>query len=159
MVSPELLRRYPLFSTLNDKHLKSIAMIAEEFNVQTGTVLVMEGQPAEWFFLLLEGSIELTYKSEEEYHPKTKKVFSIGEINPGEAFGISSLLEPYRYLLSAHAGQDSRVLKLNAVDLRKLMNNDLSVGYALMHQIAKSAMERLNFTQVQLAAAWAEWGK
>lgn len=155
MVSPELLRRYPFFGVLNNEQLKKIAMITDEMKVPAGTTLFDECQPADTFFLLLEGSVDLSYKSEEEFHPKSKKVFPVGEVNPEEVFGISALLKPYEYNAAAKAPKDSRVLKINAESLRNLLNEDPELGYAFMHQIAKAIMERLTYTRVQLAAAWA----
>ncbi len=154
MVSPELLRRYPFFGVLNNEQLKSIAVIADEINVAAGTKLFEECQQADTFYLLIEGSVELSYKSEEEFHPKSTKVFSVGDINPEEVFGISSLVQPYEYNAAGTASKDSRILKINAVDLRKLLDKDTELGYTLMQQVAKAIMERLSYTRVQLAAAW-----
>lgn len=155
MVSPELLRRYPFFGVLNSEQLKSIAMIADEISVAAGTKLFEECQQADSFYLLIDGSVDLSYKSEEEFHPKSTKVFSVGEINPEEVFGISSLVKPYEYNASASASKDSRVIKINGEDLRNLLSEDTALGYLFMQQIAKEIMERLSYTRVQLAAAWA----
>ncbi len=122
MVSPELLRRYPVFSQLTEKNLVSIAMIAEELEVQAGDILFDEGQPAEFLYLLESGSIDLTFKSEEEYRPVTRKNFPVGEINPGELFGISAVLEPYFYTATEHTGQKSKILKIEASGMRTMMN-------------------------------------
>ena len=154
MISPELLRRYPFFGPLSATQLKSIAMIADEDTIEQGQVLFEECQPADALYLLIDGSIDLSYKSEEEYHPKKTKVFSVGEINPEEVFGISALIEPYEYNATANASQDSRVVKIDGGQLRELIRNDNQLGYMMMHQIAKTAMERLAYTRVQLAAAW-----
>jgi len=155
MISPELLRRYSFFSLLSEQDLFAIAMIAEEVTADTGTTLFEECQPASTLYLLLDGSIDLYYKSEEEYHPKTKKEFLVGEVNPGEIFSISSMLEPYVLNASARTAKPSRFIKIDAVALRQLSQENLQLGYAMMHQIAKALMERLAYTRVQLAAAWA----
>ncbi len=154
MVSPELLRRYPFFGVLNNEQLKSIAMIADEISVAAGTKLFEECQQADTFYLLIEGSVELSYKSEEEYHPKSTKVFSVGDINPEEVFGISSLVQPYKYNAAGIASKDCRILKINAVELRKLLDEDNELGYILMQHVAEAYMDRLSYTRVQLAAAW-----
>jgi CRP/FNR family transcriptional regulator, cyclic AMP receptor protein len=155
MVSPELLRRFPFFGIFNDNQLKKIAMISEEINVPTGTKLFDECAQANALYLLVDGSIDLMYKSEEEFHPKTKKVFPVGEINPEEVFGISSVLEPYEYKSTALASKDSKILRIDGENLRKLMKEDPEFGCSLMHQIARVIMERLTYTRIQLAAAWA----
>jgi CRP-like cAMP-binding protein len=153
MVSPELLRRYPYFAKLTDTQLRAIAMIAEETSCDTGSALLQEREPADWFFILIEGGIDLTYKSEETYHPKTSKVFQVGEVNPGEVFGISSLVEPFLYNATATASLRCRVIKFDAKALRALADLDCSLGYNLMQQVAKAVMERLTYTRIQLAAA------
>ncbi len=155
MISPELLRRYPFFGPLNEKQRKAIAMVADEIQMKVKQVIFEECQAADALYLLIEGDIDLTYKSEEEFYPKKTKVFSVGEINPQEVFAISALIEPYEYNATATVTKDGRAIKIDAKALRELIEQDIQLGYILMHQIAKTAMERLAYTRVQLAAAWA----
>ena len=155
MISPELLRRYPFFGPFNDEQLKAIAMIADEASAGVGEELFEECAPADWLYLLLEGSIELFYKSEEEFHPKTSREFSVGDINPGEVFAISSLISPYALNATARATRPSKFIRIDARALRQTFEEDPQMGYVAMHQVTKAIMERLAFTRVQLAAAWA----
>jgi len=155
MISPELLRRYAFFGQFSEPDLYAIAMISDEVAADAGTVLFQERQPADALYLLVEGSIDLYYKSEEEYHPKASKEFLVGEINPGEIFSISSMLEPYVLNASARAAKPSRIVKIDAAALRQLSDENHIMGCIIMHQIAKALMERLAYTRVQLAAAWA----
>jgi CRP/FNR family transcriptional regulator len=155
MISPELLRRYAFFGQFNESDLYAIAMISEEISADAGTILFEERQPANALFLLLDGSIDLYYKSEEEYHPKGRKEFLVGEINPGEIFSISSMLEPYILNASARTAKPSRFIKIDAPALRQLSQENHKMGCIIMRQIAKALMERLAYTRVQLAAAWA----
>lgn len=154
MISPELLRRFPFFGKLTDAQLRSLAMITEDVMVAAGETLFDEGTPAENLYMLIEGTIDLSFKSEEEYHPKARKVFPVGEINPEEVFGISALIEPYQYTATAVASLNSRVLQIDANALHNLMEGDMPLGCILMAQIAKVTLERLANTRVQLAAAW-----
>jgi CRP-like cAMP-binding protein len=155
MISPELLRRYTIFGQLGEQDLNNIAMLADELTAEAGTVLFEERQPANALYLLLEGSIDLYQKSEEEYHPKARKEFLVGEINPGEIFSISSLIEPHILNASARTSKPSRFIKFDATALRQLANENPQLGCTLMRQVAKALMERLAYTRVQLAAAWA----
>lgn len=162
MVSPELLRRYPFFRCLDDTQQKAIAMITEEASYEAGTTLFQEGQPADTLYLLMEGSIDLYFTVGSEprgvYTYPTPvnepvKEFFVGEINPGEPFGISALIEPYQLTASARAHSPSRVLKIEAAGLRALCEVDCRMGYGLMRQVAKAALERLHYTRVQLVGA------
>ena len=124
-------------------------MIAEEIDCESGAVLFAEGQTVESLYLLIEGNVDLYY--EEIDHPRHQP--PAAQVNAGEAFGISALIEPYRATATARAASTSRLLKIEARALRALCEVDCKMGYALMRQAAQIALERLHFALVQLAAA------
>jgi CRP-like cAMP-binding protein len=130
-------------------------MIAEEVSADADVIIFKERQPADALYLLLNGSIDLYYTSEEEYHPKARKELLVGEINPGEIFSISAMLEPYQLTASARTAKPSRFVKINALALRQLSQDNPKMGCIIMRQIAKALLERLEYTRIQLAAAWA----
>ena len=156
MVSPEILRRYPFFGILSANQLKAISMITEEVFFEKDAIIFEEGQPATYFYLLMEGEVDISYHSEKEAHIQHRKELLAGVIDSGDVFAISGLIEPYVYTATARAAQDGHALKIDSYAMRHLMETTCEMGYALMGQIAKAAMERLGFTRVQLAAAWAE---
>jgi len=156
MISTQILLRYPFFGTLSETQLREIARISEEVSYEKGEIIFEECQPAQGLYLLMEGGVDLTFKSQAEYYPKTSKVFHVGEINPGEIFSISSLIEPYVLNATATASSQIRAIKINAPALRALFEEDYDLAYHVMVQINKALMERLVATRVQLAAAWAK---
>ena len=149
MISPEVLRRYPFFCCLNEDQQKAIAMVTEELHVDAGKELFLEGQPVQALYLLMEGSVDLYYSASSE--PKDQ--FLVGEINPGEPFAISAMIEPYTFTATARVAAPSRVLRIDAKALRALCEVDCRMGYQLIKQIAAMSLERLHFARVQLAAA------
>jgi len=156
MVSPEILRRYPFFGNLSDAQLKALAMIAEEEKYPQRATICEEGEPAQAFYLLLEGDLGLYYKSEEEFHPSTRRDFLVGEINPGEVFAISAFIEPFKYTSTVKAEHDCHAVRFDIKELNKLIEKDPRLNCILMKEIARAAMERLAYARVQLAAAWAK---
>jgi len=150
MISTELLRRYPFFALLTDEQLKAIAMIAEEKTYPKGTLLVKENTSATKLILLLEGDVDLVYSGGGEGAISNALV---GSIAPGEMLGVSSLIEPYIYISSARATVPAKVVEIDGVAARALMQVDKSLGYTLMSNVAAAALERLKYTQVELAAA------
>lgn len=152
MISPELLRRYPVFGSLDDEQLKKVSMITEEDTVEKGTTIFNEGDPANTLYILVEGAVDLFFQSEEEYHPKSIREFSVGEINPGEVFSISALIEPHKLGATARTAQDCRILIVDAVELRKLCRQDQNMAYKCMKKITSALLERLMYARVQLAA-------
>jgi CRP/FNR family transcriptional regulator len=154
MVTPELLSRYPFFSFLNPDQLQKIAEIAAEENHPRGEIIFHEKNPAAAFYILMKGSVELFFTVEVEYHPELRKELKFRVIYPGETFGISAFIEPHTLTASARATEPSRVVKIEAAPLLDLCQQDDELAYALIYQVAKAAMDRLNATRLQLAAAW-----
>ena len=153
MISPELLRRYRCFGSLGDGQLRAIAMISTEESFKRKAVLFKEGQPAEALCLLTTGSVDLSFTIGQEDAPKSRKDLPVGEINVGEMFGVSALVEPHVYTATARAAKDSGLIKINGPALLKLMEEDPRVGHEIMCHVAGALVERLQATRVQLAAA------
>jgi CRP-like cAMP-binding protein len=155
MISTEILRRYPFFSFLNADQLRELAMITNEVEVEKDAKLFAIGDEADALYFLTDGSFELHYVVIDEHEPDLRKDFLVGNINPGEILSISAVIEPYKLTATAIADSDSKLLRIDAEELRELCDEDQGLAYGLMAQVAKSTMERLHATRVQLAAATA----
>lgn len=155
MISPELLRRYPFFGLFEDHQLQQIAMIAEEESYGSGENIFLEGEPAIHLFFLLEGGVDLYYTVGAARKSALEQGIPVGEINPGETFGISAVIEPHILTSTARANGPCRVIMVDAVALRALFEKDKKLAYSLTLRAAKEAINRLYATRVQLAAAWA----
>jgi CRP-like cAMP-binding protein len=154
MITPELLHHYPFFGFLTPVQLKAIARIAKEETVESGTIIFREQEHADWLCILVKGNVDLFFTIEVEYHPELRKELLFGTINPGEIFGISALIEPHILTSSARASKPSQVIKIEAPGLLALCNKDERLAYGLVSQVAKTTMQRLNATRLQLATAW-----
>ena len=155
MVSTELLRRYPFFGGLTDGQLKALAMIADEKNFMPGSIIFEECDNADKLYLLTEGNVDLSYRSIDEMHAYATppKEFYAGSINPGEVFGISALIEPYKNNATAKVSVPSHAIIFDAIELRKLLEQDLPLAYNLTRQTVIVLMDRLISLRVQLAAS------
>jgi CRP-like cAMP-binding protein len=154
MISPETLRRFPIFGIFNDAQLKTIAMFTNERSFNEDTILFNQNEKADALFFLIEGNIDLFQVAQEEIRPEKKKLYLVGEVNPGELFGISTVIEPYIFTAGAKAHLPSKVLEINGVELRSAMESDPGFSSNVLHQIAKQLLQRLNNNRTQLAAAW-----
>jgi CRP-like cAMP-binding protein len=154
MVTPELLHLYPFFGFLSPAQLKTLAKIAREEAFESGSIIFRENEHADWLYILVKGSVDLFFTIEVEYHPELHKELLFGVINPGELFGISALIEPYILTSSARAAKPSQIIEIEASGLLALCNEDEELAYGLIRQVAKTSIERLNATRLQLATAW-----
>ncbi len=153
MISPELLRRFPFFGFLDETQLKAVAMLSEEVEYDRAAVIFETDQAAAALYVMVEGSIDLNYKVVDRDDPQIVKEFFISDLNPGDIFGLSALLEPFKHTMTAKVHAPSTVIRIEASGLRALSELDAKLQAGLMKATALAAMERLHDTRVQLAAA------
>jgi CRP/FNR family transcriptional regulator, cyclic AMP receptor protein len=153
MLSPEMLRRYPFFVDMDDMSIKAIAMIAEEIPLKAGETIFESGQAGKTLYLLVEGNIETSLVIKDNSDPTFQKEFYLDDFNPGETFGLDSLIEPNIHSITARASRAGKLLRIDAAKLIQLCDSDARLGYQVMKQLARTALERLEHTRVQLAAA------
>jgi CRP-like cAMP-binding protein len=153
MISTELLRKFPFFNFMDYSQQKAVAMIAEKITFEKDEVIIEEGKPAGHFYFLIDGDVGYYAVVTSEHDPYYRKEYFVSDINPGEIFGISALIEPHIYTATLKANKTSHVLKVDAASLRALCEVDGKLALGLYRAVAKTALERLQSTRVQLAAA------
>jgi CRP-like cAMP-binding protein len=141
---------------MNHDQLREVAMITEEIEVDEGEALFEIGDMAGALYLLQDGGIDLHYVVVDELKTGKRMDFHIGHINPGDVVGISALIEPHELTATAIADSPSKLLKIDATELRTLEEQDADLAYGLQRKIARAAMERLHAVRVELLAATAE---
>ena len=78
----EALKRAPLFADLARNELEQLAKIAEDMEVDSGRVLCRQGEPAQEFFVIIEGEAEAT-----------KDGSPLRTMGEGDFFGEIALIE------------------------------------------------------------------
>jgi CRP-like cAMP-binding protein len=77
----ELLKRVPLFAGCSKSELRELAKTADELDIREGTVLTREGRTGKEFFVLVDGTAQVTKSGKE-----------IAELKAGDWFGEIALL-------------------------------------------------------------------
>jgi CRP/FNR family transcriptional regulator, nitrogen oxide reductase regulator len=96
--------------------VKTILSAAKRRRYLAHSVIVNQGHPADYFFLLTSGRARYFYIA-----PDGRKVILIW-LPPGEIFGTAALLsQPFDYLISAEAVQHSSVLVWDRATIRTLV--------------------------------------
>jgi signal transduction histidine kinase len=105
----EELRALPLLAGMDDVQLAQLAAAGEEVRFVPGEVLFQGGQPAESWWLLLEGSLELVRRVGHE----DTVVGTMG--NPGQWAGGFRAWDPHGvYMATARAASPGRLLRVPA---------------------------------------------
>lgn len=145
MISPEILRRYPLFSRVKDETLKKIAMISEEKSAPTGHILHQEQEPATHLYIIQEGEVDI------QYVLGTGEYKTVYTVVAGEPMLWTSMVEPYKTRAVARIKKPVKLIAIDAPKLRELFEADPLLGYRVMTEITKAVGERLAGAVAELA--------
>jgi len=139
MVSTEWLKKTELFGNLNESRLNTVLSRSSVESFAEGKTIFRQGEEATRLYILIEGAINLTVKAQEQTDFMTSKI----EIE-GAAFGIPSLIEPFRYNVTATCLKPSKALAIEADDLMKNMEEDPKMGMEVMKKLTSIYFNRLN---------------
>jgi CRP-like cAMP-binding protein len=122
----KLLGKVPLFSECSDRELAKIASLADEIEVDEGTVLTKEGLPGRECFVVSEGRAKGTLRG--------KKLASYG---PGDVFGEMSLLDNEPRSATIKAESDMVLFVVDSRSFWGLCEEAPSVTRKIMKSIAQ----------------------
>jgi len=134
----------PFLAGLGTAELKLLAGCAGNVHFSAGDNLFREGDQADTFYILRQGSIAL-----ETFVPARGPVL-IETIDGGEVVGWSWLFAPYRWHFDARALTTVRATGFDGACLRKKCADNPVLGYDLMGRFAQVLIERLQWTRLRL---------
>ena len=122
----ELLKRVPLFAGCSKKELAHIAMVADEIDFKSGKKLIREGELGREFFVLVEGTAEISRKGK-----------PIDTAGPGDFFGEMALLadQPRNATVTTTSAVDALVV--TARSFRDLVGDNPLIALKVMRAVAE----------------------
>jgi CRP-like cAMP-binding protein len=139
MVSAEWLKKTELFETLTGSQLNDLLSQSLIKSYPEGDTIFLQGEEATHLYILINGSVDLTVRAQEKIDFMTSKIEKDGAV-----FGTASLMEPFRYNVSAICLKPSEVLVLDANLIKKRMEEDPKMGIEIMKRLASIYFNRLN---------------
>jgi CRP-like cAMP-binding protein len=139
-----LIAQQPFFKGLNSRQLQLLAASALEMKFATGATILVEGSPANRFYLILTGRVELTSEMED------RNVIPVQTLGPGDDLGWSWLFPPYSMHFTARALEPTTTIFFYGTRLREQCEQDHELGYQIMKRIAEVATQSLRATQRRL---------
>lgn len=120
-----LLSKVPLFAGLGTKDLREVGRLADEVDVRAGKVLAKEGESAEEFFIILEGTISISRDGRR-----------IRDLGPGEFFGELALLGRIPRTATATASTPARLLVVAHREFASLLANHPTIQGKILRAVA-----------------------
>ncbi|MEW6366967.1 MAG: cyclic nucleotide-binding domain-containing protein [Acidobacteriota bacterium] len=132
----EQLGAQDVFRFLRPEQVDAISKVAVMANFGAGEAVYNEGAKARYVHIILEGQVAL--------HLPAKDGISIlvDQLGPGAILGASSFFDLDSYMLTARCLTECKILRIEMAVLRRMMEEDPRMGYAIQLRISEIFFKR-----------------
>lgn len=122
----DLIRKVPLFSRCSSGEIREIAKLADEIDLSEGKEMTREGAPGREFFVILEGTADVS-KGDEK----------VNRLGPGDFFGEIALVSHEPRTATVTATSPVRALVVTDRSFRRLLDDSPSIKTNVMEAMAE----------------------
>ena len=130
----------PLFRGLSKEQIDQIEPLFQICRFPKHQTIFEQGQKAQFFYILLNGEVEIRYK------PYDAPPLTVAHLMPGGVFGWSSVLDHDVYTSSALSLVKSEAYCTSLHDLKIMVRTNPETGDILLERLASGIAERLRST-------------
>jgi CRP-like cAMP-binding protein len=130
------LGRYAPFGDLSEDDLSLLAPYFSELRAAAGEILFRQNDPADLFYLVIEGRVALRYK------PYDGPELGLTHVPAGGAVGWSTVTGGPVYTSTAIASLPCEFLTVHGADLRLLLATHPASGQKLLKRLAMAVSPR-----------------
>ncbi len=154
----DLLRDSRFFDGFEDDDLAALAQDATWLAFRRGDRIVEEGQPARRLYILVSGTVELSFRlpsEPEEMDPEivgpggSIVIHSVNE--PGSLIGWSAMAEPYLCRATATANETTRMLAFDRETVETMCHARPEFGLRFIKRVLQAMGDRIGKRQAQIA--------
>jgi CRP-like cAMP-binding protein len=142
----ERLSSHDVFKLLHPEQVDAISEAVEEVSFKAGDTVYRQGEKADYLYAVLEGQVALRLPREGGVS------IHIEELTEGALFGSCVCFSLEEYALMAQCTEDAKLLKIHAQTLKEVMDQDLTMGYAIQSHISQVYFKRYLETMKKLQA-------
>jgi len=140
----------PFLGGLTVGERRRLADLARPLAVEAGTVLLREGVETTELGIVRTGRVALRLTV------PMRGIHTILTVEPGDVFGWSALVPPFRSTSTAVATEPTTGVVFPARALREALDRDEELAAALYPRILRSVARRLEATRLQLLDLFAQ---
>ncbi len=134
----EAIRGVPLFHSISDEGIETLAGIAHEIQASSGELLIQEGAQGDSMFVIAEGRVVVTKRGN---HGSDERIVSLG---PGNHVGLNALVEAAPRSANVLAGDKGAILYEIRFDaLESLLKTDVALAALFWRAAAKGLSRHL----------------
>lgn len=150
MVSLKELSILPLLSSLPEETLSSIARMLKEERFKAGALVIKEGDPADFFYILRSGEMEVRKTIDRE----TGKHKTLAILEEGDIFGEMALFGEELRAADVATIKDCLLWRMDFKDFLNLLETDPRIGIQLLKAMTVMLISRLRAVNQELATLY-----
>lgn len=124
------MNRVAIFKELDENQMNLLKSLFEPFSCQAGAVILEQGTPAEFLYLVISGAVDVSYK------PYDGSPITVSHVEEGGLFGWSAVVGSEEYTSSAMAIEDVEAFRVHGSDLRKFCVEHPEAGKDILERLA-----------------------
>jgi CRP-like cAMP-binding protein len=145
-----ILSHSPIFINLDEKYMDLMQSLFEPYSCPAGTVILQQGKPADYLYLIVNGSAEVSFKPYDG-HPIT-----VTHVEKGGLFGWSAVIGSEKYTSSTIAIEPLEAMRVLGSDLRKFCVEHPEAGRDILNRLANSVSARWKDANEQVKSILAQ---
>ena len=130
------LNHVPAFENLDDEYVDLLKPLFEPFSCQAGSIVVQQGTPADYLYLILSGQVEMSFK------PYDGGPITVSHVEKDGWFGWSAVVGSRKYTSSALAIEELEAIRIHGNELRKLCVEQPEAGKVVLERLADNVSLR-----------------
>ena len=139
-----------LFNDPNIHYMDLLELIFERYTCAAGTVVLQQGKPADYLYLIVSGRAQVSYK------PYDGNPIIVSHVEKGELFGWSAVVGSEHYTSSTIAIEPLEAVRVRGRDLRNFCAEHPEAGKDLLERLANSVSARWKDAKEQVKSILAQ---
>lgn len=124
------MNRVAIFQELDENQIRLLRPLFEPFSCQEGSVILQQGAPAEYLYLMVSGTVEMSFK------PYDGNAMTVSRVEKGGLFGWSAVVGSEKYTSSAIAVEDVEAFRVRGSELRRFCLEHPEAGIEILERLA-----------------------
>lgn len=133
-----LLLQVGVMQQIPPANIQRVLALAEKVDVQAGMMIIRQGDPGDYYYMLVTGEAQVSRVESEDKEPLV-----IAQLSAGDAFGEEALLSDYVRNSSVSMKTSGTLIRLKKDDFLQLIHQPLLKSYTFdqaQEQVAKGAV-------------------
>ena len=126
----------PAFEDLSNEYMDLLKPLFEPFSCYTGAIVLQQGAPADYLYLILKGTVDISFK------PHDGNPITISHVKQDDWLGWSAVVGSEKHTSSALAIKELETIRIHRNELRKLYTEQPEAGKVVLERLANNVSSR-----------------